>query len=416
MLRLEHSHDDRYITVSERIFLGRQPIFDRVRNVIGYELLYRDSATNFATFSDPDDATRQVASNALVEMGIDQLTSGGLAFINVTRSFLIDGLYRALPAHRVVLELLENEQIDQPLLDKLIEIGKEGYRFALDDFSLNSMHNGLVEQSAIVKVDLPLCPPKELSGLVDRLKARGALLLAEKVETPEDFAICHALGFDLFQGYFFTRPQVLSSHRITSNRLAVLQLLAELSSPSSDIQHLSEIINQDIGLTYRTLRLANSGFFSLPKQVQDVREALVMLGLEAVNNLAVLIAFTTIDNKPNELTTLALVRAKMSEKLASHLKIDSRSAFTMGMLSVLDALLDAPMATVVEQLPLTPEIRTALVHHNGPLGSLLEAVIAYEKGDPEKADQLKVPTELIARSYLQSVLWAEDLCSNIVKV
>lgn len=408
--------DDGRNTVSERIFLGRQPIFDRVRNVIGYELLYRDGFANFANFQDADEATRQVASNALVEMGIDQLTSGGLAFINVTRSFLLEGLYRALPSHRVVLELLEDEQVDELLLDKLKELQKEGYRFALDDFSLNSLHDELIERSAIVKIDLPLCPPKELSGLVDRLKARGALLLAEKVETPEDFAICHALGFDLFQGYFFTRPQVLSSHRITSNRLSVLQLLAELSSPSSDVEHLGEIINQDIGLTYRTLRLANSGFFSLPKQVQDIREALVMLGINAVNNLAVLIAFTTIDDKPNELTTLALVRAKMSEKLAEQLNLDCRAAFTVGMLSVLDALLDSPMATVVEQLPLTPDIRAALVHKKGPLGVLLDAVVGYERGEPEKADQLEVPSELTARSYVQSVVWAEDLCANVVTV
>ena len=401
--------------MSERIFLGRQPIFDRVRNVIGYELLYRDSMSNAANFEDADDATRQVASNALVEMGIDQLTSGGLAFINVTRSFLLDGLYRALPPHRVVLELLENEQVDDLLMNKLLEIHREGYRFALDDFSLNSLHNGLVEQSAIVKVDLPLCPPKDLSGLVDRLKARGALLLAEKVESPEDYAICHALGFDLFQGYFFTRPQILSSHRITSNRLAVLQLLVELSSPSSDVEHLGDIISQDVGLTYRTLRLANSGFFSLPKQVQDIREALVLLGLNAVNNLAVLVAFTTIDNKPHELTTVALIRGKMAEQLADQLNLDRRASFTVGMLSVLDALLDAPMATLVEQLPLTAEVRAALVHRSGELGTLLDAVVAYEHGEPEKADDLAIPAELTARTYVQSVIWAEDLCNNSVK-
>ncbi len=400
--------------MSERIFLGRQPIFDRVRNVIGYELLHRSGPMNQATFDDPDDATRQVAANALVEMGIDQLTSGGLAFINVTRSFLLDGLYRALPAHRVVLELLENEHVDDQLLGALKDIHREGYRFALDDFSLNSTHNGLVERSAIVKVDLPQCSPQELIDLVDRLKARGALLLAEKVESPEDFAICHALGFDLFQGYFFTRPQVLSSHRITSNRLAVLQLLAELSSPENDVEELGSIISRDVGLTYRTLRLANSGFFSLPKQVQDIRQALVMLGLNAINNLAVLIAFTTIDDKPHELTLVALVRARMAEQLADQLYLDRRAAFTVGMLSVLDALLDAPMATIVEQLPLTPEVRSALVHHNGELGTLLEAVVGYERGEPEKADNLDIPAEVTARAYMQSVTWAESLSRSSV--
>lgn len=397
--------------MGEQIFLGRQPIFDRVRNVIGYELLYRDGTSNAANFVDPDDATRQVASNALVEMGIDKLTSGSLAFINVTRSFLMDGLYRALPAHRVVLELLENENVDDVLLNKLVDMQREGYRIALDDFSLSSMHDGLIEQSAIVKVDLPLCPPRELSNLVDRIKARGSLLLAEKVETPEEYAICHALGFDLFQGYFFTRPQVVSSHRITSNRLAVLQLLVELSNPSSDIDHLGEIISQDLGLTYRTLRLANSGFFSLPKPVQNIREALVLLGLNAVNNLAVLIAFTTIDNKPHELTTVALIRAKMAEQLALQLDLDRQTAFTVGMLSLLDGLLDAPMATIVEQLPLSPEVRSALVHRQGELGKLLDAIINYEQGKPEFADTLDIPAELTARAYVQSVLWAEDLNS-----
>lgn len=395
------------------LYLARQPVINRSGDVIGYELLYRDSAANRASFIDPDDATREVVSVAFSNMGLRRLTGDLPAFINVTGAFLANGLHRSMPRERVVLELLETEIVTPELVDVLHSVKAEGYRLALDDFSLSFAHDDLVELANIVKVDLMQCPAGRLKDLVSHLQGRGPLLLAEKVETASMFVECHDLGFDLFQGYLVSRPQVMEGRRVTANRLATLHLASQLDRPNVTFGELDAAISADIGLTYRTLTLVNSAATGLPSKVQGVRQALVMLGLDKVREILLMLALSDIDNECSELTVISLIRAKTCEQLARRHGVSPMSAFTVGMLSLLDSLLDAPMASIIDHLSLSDDVAQALIHRSGRLGQLLDAAIAYEHGDLAGVEEGAVPLQPMADAYLVAVGWAEDLRTTL---
>lgn len=391
------------------LYLARQPVINCSGDVIGYELLHRSGPDNKASFADPDEATREVVTVAFSNMGLRAITGELPAFINVTGAFLANGLHRSMPRERVVLELLETEIVTPELVDVLHTVKSEGYRLALDDFSLSFSHDTLVELANIVKVDLMQCPPEGLGDLVSHLQGRGPLLLAEKVETAEMFVRCRDLGFDLFQGYLVSRPQVLETRRVQANRLATLHLASQLDRPDVTFAELDAAISTDIGLTYRTLTLVNSAATGLPTKVQGVRQALVMMGLDKVREILLILALSDIDSECSELTVISLIRAKTCELLARAHGVTPMSAFTVGMLSLLDSLLDDSMEAITERLSLSDEVADALIRHSGPLGRLLDAAIAYEHGDLAGVEADGVPIQPMADAYLDAVVWAENL-------
>ncbi len=396
------------------VYLARQPVINRSGEVIGYELLYRDSLANRAVFIDPDEATRQVVSIAFTNIGLQRLTGDLPAFVNVTGSFLANGLHRSMPTDRVILELLETEIVTPELLEVLHEVKSQGYRLALDDFSLSYAHDALVELADIVKVDLMECPPDLLDDMVSHLRGRGPLLLAEKVETASMFVRCHDLGFDFFQGYLVSRPQIIEGRRAPANRLATLYLASQLDRPTVSLDELDAAISADIGLTYRTLALVNSAGIGLPKKIQGVRQALVMLGLDKVREMLLLLALSDIDNACSELTVISLIRAKTCEQIAPALGINAMEAFTVGLLSLLDALVDTPMASVIGHLSLSDNVAQALIHKYGPLGILLDASISYEHGDLGGIEQAGININAMAEAYLDAVVWSEDIRTKLL--
>lgn len=391
------------------ISVGRQAVFDRSMSVVAYELLYRTPGNDECSDVDGDKATSEVIMAALTEIGLHSLIGDKIAFVNMTRHFLVNTDPLPFPPNQVVLEVLENIEIDDDLLQALSRLGGVGYRLALDDFVYRAGMDSMVAMADIVKVDIQAIPPDELPSQVQALRQWPVQLLAEKVETPEEFARCTRLGFDLFQGYFFCRPRRVDQRRIPVVRQRILQLLARLSDPNVKVTELATIAQEDFSLSFRLLKLINSAQFGIRRNVSSIQEAIVMLGLDVVRSIATVIVLSGLDDHPDELYRLSLIRAKMCELIAARVSLATDSAFTVGLLSTLDAMMDCSMERVMENLSLNDVLKVALIRQEGPLGGILSAVLAYERGDFDSPSLLAVCPKSPAREYLQSIRWAESI-------
>lgn len=383
------------------IYLGRQPIYDRQLKVRAYELLYRDGSQNTANHHDGDSATAQVIINAFIDFGLDRIVGKHPAFINMPRSYLVGELALPFPPEQVVLEILETTPIDDALIASVNQLGQQGFKVALDDFFYYEKLRPLVSAADIVKIDFHALDMEQIRDHVARLKDDNVELIAEKLETPEQFKGALDLGFDYFQGFFFSKPNVVEGKTISPNRLAVIQLLATLQNPDADVQAIEKIIMADVGMSYKVLRYLNSALYSLPRKIESIRHAIVYVGLPTIKNWFSLVALSKIDDKPQELVTTALVRAKMCELQAP--KPNLRDMFfTVGLLSVVDAMLDQPMPTIVRQLPLTVETKLALLEYKGPAGEALACTLAYERCDWEKLEQMNQAGDM-TRLFVEAV-------------
>ena len=393
-----------------QILIGRQPIFDAQLQVIGYELLYRSSRMNAATFSDGDAVTARVMLNAFLEIGLDELVGSHRAFINLTTKFLRDQLCEDLPKDRVVLEILENIPMEDSVLEAMTRLAGQGFTLALDDFEYNETLRPMVEQSHMVKLDVPALGSERLADHVAQLRQFNVKLLAEKVETQEQFELCRGLGFDYYQGYFFCKPVIVEGARVPPNQMAILTLIGKLQNPDTKMEEIEEIIRQDISLSYKVLRYVNSAFFALSKKVDSIRQAACLVGLSRLKTWATLLVMGGLENKPLELMMTALVRAKMCEEIASTLKKpDTDEYFTVGLFSVLDALLDKPMEEILTSVELSSSLQSALIERSGRLGPVLDLVLAYERGDWEAIQSGSLQTDILRQSYFAALAFKNTL-------
>src|SRR3954447_7868428 len=386
------------------VFIARQPIFDRGLEVTGYELLFRGANQNVAVISDHDEATSTVVINAFTEMGLERVVGTRRAWLNVSRDFLLGGFARALPRTRVVLELLEDQQIDDALLESLDDHRARGYEIALDDFAGNEELLPALDHVDIVKVDLLGRDPAAIEEDVDRLARHSLTLLAEKVETREEHERCQELGFDLFQGYFFCKPERMEARSVAPNRVTMLQLVAALQDPRTEIKELETLVSRDVALSYRLLRYITSAFFGLRREIDSIQRALMLLGTANVKRWATLSIFAGVEEKPRELIETALVRARFCE-LAGDGNKDQ--LFTLGLFSVVDALMDAPMENVLAPMPFPEEMRSALIGHEGEKGALLATAIAFERGD------FATVGEREADAYTEALAWATEAADEL---
>jgi EAL and modified HD-GYP domain-containing signal transduction protein len=387
------------------VFIARQPIFDRELDVAAYELLFRGPNQSVAVIGDNDEATSTVVINAFTEIGIETVVGQRCAWINVTRDFLLNGMVRALPPHLVALELLEDQACDDALLATLDEHRALGYRVALDDFVWDDERTPLLEHVDMVKVDLLGRDLDDVAADVERLAPYGLPLVAEKVETREEYERCAELGFDLFQGYFFCKPERMEARGVAPSRLSILQLVAALQDPKIEFSTLERLVSRDIALSFRLLRYINSAFFGLRREVSSIGHALTLLGIDNVKRWTTLSAFAGIDEKPRELIETALVRARFCE-LAGEGNTDQ--LFTLGLFSVVDALLDAPMEEVVGSIPFPDEMRAALVSRSGPNGKLLDTALSFERGD------FTPPLDHLGRAYIEAMAWATTAAGELM--
>jgi len=384
-----------------QVVVGRQPIFDATLRTVGYELLFRGARDP----ETPDLWTASLIVDAVSEIGLDRLVGGRPAWVNVTREFLLAVDPLPFAPEQVVLELTEDSHAPDPaLLARLDALRADGWTIALDDFVFDASLAPLIERAAIVKLDVLAHAGGALEGQLAALAPFGLELLAEKVETHEQFERCLALGFERFQGYFFARPRLLSGPGLPAQQLTTVRSLAELSAPGIGFEGLEAAISRDVGLTYKLLRYVNSAFFALPRRVGSVREALVLLGERSVRQWALVMALAGTQEGPRELLSLALVRARLCQAQAVGLGAGGSddTFFLAGLLSVIDALLDAPMNAVVERLPLNDAIVEALLHGDGVAGEALARVLAFERGEVDALEGALDPAAVVP-----ALAWAD---------
>jgi len=387
-----------------QVRVARQPIFDRRLEVVGYELLFRAGDATTAVVADPERATATVVLNSFTELGLERVVGARPAWINVSRDFVLHGFATSVPPDLVLLEILEDELIDDELVTAITALKQQGHRFALDDFHYTPSAEPLLQLVDVVKLDLLALGRDNLADEIARLRPYGVSLLAEKLEAQEDFAYCLNAGCDLFQGYFFCRPELVQGRRVDANRLSLLRLLAALQDPSIELADLERTIALDVSLSYRLLRYINSAFFGLRQEVRSVGQALALLGMERLKQWAALSIFTSIEVKPAELSLIALIRARFCELAFRHASgANASELFTLGLFSVIDALMDLPMEEVLERIPFPQDMRLALITHEGPKGRLLDCVTALERGDFEQAEAL-VPDA--GDLYASALAWA----------
>ncbi len=396
-------------------FVARQPIFDRHQNVCAYELLFRSGFENFYVHADGDAASRTVMDNFFF-VGMETLTEGRKAFINCTREVLVKGLASLLPRQRVVLEILEGIEPDVEVVDACQRLKQDGYTIALDDFTEPIRCGALVELADIIKVDFSLAEDETRTALVRDLARPGLSFLAEKVETQDDFNLARTIGYEYAQGYFFSRPQVVSSRDVPSFKLNYLRILQEVSQPDLELGRIETLIKQEASLCFKLLRYLNSALFGFVGEVKTIHHALRLLGERDLRRWVSVVAIETMaQDKPAELVVSCLVRARFAELLAPHAGLEPHreNLFLMGLLSLMGAILDQPMASILHHLPVSKPVKSALLENRGPLSPVYQLILAQETADwnavARIASELRLSDQKVTDAYLASVAWVQSI-------
>ncbi|HRD66366.1 MAG TPA: HDOD domain-containing protein [Candidatus Competibacter sp.] len=398
------------------IYFARQPIYDRDFQVEGYELFYRHAGADSAQFLDAEIATSQVVLNTVTEVGLDQVVGQHKAFINVARDFVVGGHLEMFVLPQLVFEVVGNIVVDEPLLCALRSLRQQGHRFVLDDYTDNEAYRALLEIADYVKIDMLTTPEMEVRRLVPLLRRHRVALMAERIETQAVQELCQTLRFDYFQGYHFSQPKLLKFRGVPANHLAMLQLIGKLHDPQIDLKSIEGLIRQDVSLSYKLLRYINSAYFNLPRRIDSIQRAIILLGINKIRSWATLTSLANIEDHRSDLITLALERAKMCELLADATGIKQKeSGFTVGLLSVLDAIAQAPLEQVLASLPLDEEINKALLQHAGPLGRILACALAYERCDWEALDMLGLESSQINDAYMTALAEAYRASCELLK-
>jgi EAL and modified HD-GYP domain-containing signal transduction protein len=403
--------------MTDHVFLARQPIFDRERHTFGYELLYRNGMTDQVMFDDPDDATRCVIERALLDWGMERIIGDRFGFINASPQLIVAGLHRALPPEGIIIELREDEPLDGHAIDALLMARREGYHFALDNIV---SHDQLVRSSVLgfasmVKVECSRLSEIEMARVVDEVRRRQptALLVAEKIETMAEFDAAAVAGFDLFQGYFFARTEVLSRAARPSSVTSTIALLAEMQRVDIDINRVEQLVGTDPTLAFRVLAIVNSSAFGLDRRVESLRHAIVLLGVTQVRHLATLLALSASTDASVELIALGATRARLASAIAPSADLRS-SAFTVGLLSVTDSLYGTPMDELLQELPVSAAIEDALLFGTGDLGWVMNVIRACENADVETLVELTADRfDEVQHAYAEAVGWADTIRAQL---
>ncbi len=390
--------------------LARQPIFNRKMQVVAYELLCRSCDLNEYTADSGDMASSQVLLHTFTELSIQSVVGNHQAFINFTRTLLMTP--PPFDRRQLVVEVLEGQRIDAQMLHSLRSLREQGYTIALDDFELTDETRDLIPYADIIKLDVLQLTPDQIREHIDYLKPFGLTLLAEKVETYEMLEYCKDVGFDLFQGYFLARPKIIKGRKITENKQAVLQLLSVLHDPDVPLERVEQLVARDPMLSYKLLRLVNSAAFALPRTIESLHQAITLLGLDIIKNWVNLLAMANLGDKPIELSIAALTRARMCEIIATQMTGKPRqdTFFTVGLLSTLEAFMDAPLEVLLDSISLSEQLNEALLKHLGDEGTVLGIVEHYERAEWDKIDweylaARNIAPDSLSHIYLDALSW-----------
>ncbi|MDB6091487.1 MAG: hypothetical protein JWN85_4271 [Gammaproteobacteria bacterium] len=399
------------------VFVARQPIYDAAMAVVAYELLYRRSPGDAkAQVTDPGQATLQVVTNAALEIGLERLAGGLPIHVNFPRELLVAVPNLPLRPELVVIEVLEDVRAEPKVIEGIKVLRARGHRIALDDYSRQVSDPRLLDFADIAKLEITHLEPQELEQLVKELKARGLELIAEQVETVEQFEHCVELGFNGFQGNFLQHPQTFRAKRVPSSRLSTLRLVASLQNADYSLDEVELLLSQNVSMSYHVLRCINSSYYNLPRKVDSIRQAIVILGIDSLRQLCGLLCLQGFDDRPPSLYVHAMTRARMCEQLGrlGGAK-DCGPFFITGLFSLLGVLVGLPTQKIVEELPLSAAIARALLAGEGALGEALQCTRAYERAAWSHVVYGAVPAHLIRAAYVDALFWAEQARTLITK-
>jgi c-di-GMP-related signal transduction protein len=398
------------------IYVARQPIFDIKKCIFGYELLFRADIANFFPEIQGDSATTKLLSNSFLNIGIEKIAGSNLAFINFTQDLLLQQLPLMFSQDRLVVEILEDVQPEKDVIEACQEIALNGYIIVLDDFFYKPSMEPLIEVADIIKIDVKATPLEEIGDLVKKMTKKGVDLLAEKVETHEEFKKAFEMGFRYFQGFFFSKPEVLKGKEISSSQMQLLEIMAEVNKTEFEFSRLEKMIVRDASISYKLMRLINSAYFKRAKEISSIRQAIVMIGEVGIRRFLSLISMAGLaGNKPDELIRVSLVRAKFCELLGNNhgSSVDTSELFTLGLFSLIDAIMDDSMENLMAQIPLSSKIKEVLISRTGDLNGYLSLIESYEKGDWGEIEQatnvLGIDENDLPRCYMESLGWADSL-------
>ncbi len=400
-----------------RKYVARQPIFDRDKKVVAYELLFRTGFDNFFDVScHQDNASSQILFDSFLLFGMNELAGGKKVFINFTRNVLLSDSATAFPKELLVIELLESIEPDPQIIAQCGKLKEKGYHLALDDFVFQPRFKPLMQFMDIVKIDFLDTPPDDCQKIFSRVNSSDIKFLAEKVETNEVFEQAKAMGYTYFQGFFFSKPVIVSSNDISSLEVNMLNLLSKLFQPETNMEEIEQIIKKDVALAFKLIRFINSASFGFSVEVHSIMHALNLLGIAELRKWISLIVLSQLSHdEPDELMVSSIIRARFCELIAQHIRMTQRCAefFLMGLFSQIDVFFERPMPDILLELPLTTDIKQALLTGNGTMGQVLHFVTAYERGDWTTiftiATHLELPEEIIPELYFDTIVWSNAL-------
>jgi EAL and modified HD-GYP domain-containing signal transduction protein len=396
-------------------FVARQPILDRTQNVFGYELLFRNGVEDYFN-ADPELAARSTLDSSLL-YGINMLCDKRRAFVNCTCEVLFKDLITLLPPNQTVAEILETVEPEDRVIEACKRLKAAGYLIALDDFAPNDPRVVLIEFADIIKIDIRATGPEERAGMMRRFGSPKCKMLAEKLETPHEFYQARDMGFVYFQGYFFCRPEIVTGREVPASRLHYIRLLEMVSHRELDMRELEKMLKQEASLCYRLLRYLNSPLFGLALEIKSIRHAIAVLGEREMRRwIRLVVTVGAAEQRCSELVLMGLARARFCELLSSRLQSNT-DLFLMGLLSIMDAILEVSMDVLLEQLPVERETKTTLLGQNTSLRPLYQLMLAQESGEWSQssalAKQLKLPDEEVASAWWQALQWAQDATSGV---
>lgn len=395
------------------VFVARQPIFDRQKRLYAYELLFRTGLHNGFPDIDGSTATSSLLSSSFFTVGIDKVGAGKLVFINFTSQLIKQGTPHLFPNERLVVEVLEDVEPDSEIIEACRQLKEGGYTIALDDFIYSKKYDELLSLSDIIKIDFRYTPVEKIVEMAGELRKYSCKLLAEKIETYEDFNNALSFGFDFFQGYFFSRPEILQNKDLSASQLTMMQLISHVNNQEFDVVALEELVTKDISISYKLINYLNSAHFSRLQPLSSIRQAISFLGEEGFKLFVSLIATSKLaENKPQELIRYSIIRAKFLEQIGREINRNSSELFLLGLFSLIDAMLDKSMSEIFSKLPLSENIVSALQDRDGELYLYLRLLETYESGNwvafKYALKKTGIESEKLVQLYVKSIDWAES--------
>lgn len=392
------------------VFIGRQPILDRNMNVFAYELKFHMGLNpNNETIA----ATEQLLKKTEQEIGFSQIVGGHSAMMQLPKELIkLSSLPSVDEGQNIVLEIPNNVSKDAEVLRNLKELKTNGKALSLDNFIDDESSVKLASISEFAKINADNFSEIKLKGMLDSLHAKGLKVIAQKVQTEEMFNYLKGLGFDYFQGYFFTNPVMINGEKLSGNKMTLLQLMAKINSPDTDFTELAEILSQDVALSHKLLIAVNNPATMIPVEVESVRDALKYMGLKRLKFWINMLLLSSMDDVPQELLTSSLIRAHFCENLAQKAGMgrDKDSFFLVGLFSNLGAFFKLPIADIVKEMPLSQELKSALVEKTGPMGEAIKIFQALERADNtlSKVEFQGLGITDIGHVFMQSSAWAQQ--------